>query len=112
MKKASTSYLFALAFLNLLLAQGTAFTAAMWITAYNRTGLLFSSSMLLLLKLHWWPYLFVGFALILALISMRSRLSDGVFSLFIFGTFVIESFILFVSQIIFALPLTQVMTFR
>jgi hypothetical protein len=110
MKKTSTWYLFVVAVLNLLLAQGTSATIDMWKTVYREVGVKLPDSTLFLLNFHWWPYLFVGFALALALISIRSHWSSGCFYHFIFGSLVIECFILFLSQIIFVLPLISTMT--
>jgi hypothetical protein len=111
MKKASTWYLFALAVLNFLLALGTSAATDMWKTAYREFGVKLPGCTLFLLQCHWWPYLFFGFAFVLALVSMRSHRSSGFFYHIIIGVLVVECFILFMSQIIFVLPLISTMTF-
>ena len=110
MKNASTWYLLVLAVLNVLLAQGTSYAAMLWTSAYREVygkyvqvaigvGTQFS------LRYYWWPYLFAGVAIILALISMRSRLASSVFYQIVIGLLIIEVFILFLAQITFVLPL-------
>jgi hypothetical protein len=111
MKKTSTWYLFAVAGLNLLLAQGTSAVTDMWKTAYREVGVKLPDCTVFMLEFHWWPYLFAGFALVLSLISIRSNWSSGFFYHFIFGGLVSECLILFISQIIFVLPLISTMTF-
>ena len=59
------------------------------------------------LELHWWPYLFFGFAIALALISIFSRWPNSIFYHMLIGILVIESAILLLSQIAFALPSIQ-----
>jgi hypothetical protein len=110
MKKASTWYLFALAALNLLLALGTSAATDMWKTAYREMGVKLPGCTLFMLHCYWWPYLFSGFAIVLALVSVRSYWSSGFFYHFIFGGLVVECFILFMSQIIFVLPLISTLT--
>jgi hypothetical protein len=110
MKKMATWYLTMLGALNLLLAQGTATAANTWTMAYEKSGVLLSNFIIFFLRFYWWPYLFFGFALLLAFASLRSRLSDNTFYHFIFGMFVAECLILFVSQFVFALPFASLLT--
>jgi hypothetical protein len=112
MKKASTWYLFALAILNVLLAIGTSTAADMWAGAYRQLGVLLPKVTLIALSLHWWPYLFVGVAILLALISISSRWQSSVFFHFIITFLVLECFVLFVAQVIFALPLIATLTLK
>jgi hypothetical protein len=110
MKKASTWYLFALAILNLLLAYWTSSTTTMWEIIYREVGLNLPDSTLFMLHCHWWPYLFFGFAFVLALVSRGSHWSNGFFYHFVFGFLVIECIILFISQFLFALPFLMTTT--
>ena len=109
MKKASTWYLVLLAILNLLLAQGTSGAAAMWTGAYRELGLKLPKITLVALSFDWWPYLFVGFMILLAFVSVSSKWPSGKFSHFIVPLLVLECFILFLAQIIFALPVVGTM---
>ena len=79
MKKASTWYLFAMAVFNLLLAKGTLVATDMWKTAYHQIGVKIPNCTLFMLQVYWWPYIFVGFTLLLALISIRSRWPSNFF---------------------------------
>lgn len=112
MKKASTWYLVLLAILNLLLAQGTSGAAVMWTGAYRELGLKLPKITLLMLSFHWWPYIFVVLTIVLAFVSMGSRWPSEVFYHFIIMLLVVECFILFTSQIIFALPLISTLALR
>lgn len=110
MKKVSTWYLFALAILNLLLAHGTSVATDMWINAYHVMGFKLPWWTVFALHYYWWPYLFVGFTFLLALISVGTRWSSAVFFHFIVIILVIECFILFMSQIAFVMPYRSLMT--
>jgi hypothetical protein len=112
MKKTSTWYLIALAILNVGLAQGTSATTGTWTGVYLKFGVALPEVTLFALRFDWWPYLFVGFAVVLALVSMRSSWLSSQFYHFIIMLLVVECFILFMSQIVFALPLISIMTFR
>jgi hypothetical protein len=112
MKKTSNWYLIALAILNVGLAQGTSATTVMWTKVYRELGVKLPEITEFALRFDWWPYLFVGFAVVLALVSMGSRWPSAQFYHFIIMFLVIECFILFMSQLVFALPLVSVMTLR
>jgi hypothetical protein len=112
MKKASTWYLVALAILNVFLALGTSAASAMWTEAYRKLGIKLPQITLLSLSFHWWPYLFAGFIALLALASVSSRQPSSTFFHFIIPVLVVECFILFMAQAIFALPLVEVLTMQ
>jgi hypothetical protein len=109
MKKASTWYLLILAVLNALLAQGTSYSATLWASGYqatlgDNTAHVFAATQQYL-HFWWWPYLFVGIAFILALISIFSCRPSSVFYHCIIIMMIVECFILFAAQIAFVLPL-------
>ena len=109
MKKASTWYLLALAALNLLLAQGTAYSARLWAAGYRATlgdnpAHVFAATQRCL-HFWWWPYLFAGIAILLALISIYSRRPTQVFYHLIITMLIVEGFILFSAQMALVLPL-------
>jgi hypothetical protein len=110
MKKASTWYLVAFAIFNVGLALMTSEVTAVWVGAYHRLGILVPNVTLFTLNFHWWPYLFAGVAVLLALFSMGSKWLSSHFYHFIIMLLVVECFILLMEQLIFALPLTQIMT--
>jgi hypothetical protein len=112
MKKTSTWYLIALTILNVGLAQGTSAMTGMWTMVYRKLGFLPPEVTVFALRFDWWPYLFAGFAVVLALVSMGSPWLSSRFYHFIIILLVVECFILFMSQIVFALPLISMMTFR
>jgi len=109
MKKGSTWYLVALAILNVLLAQGTSGATVLWTEAYRELGLRLPKITLLALSLHWWPYLFAALTFSLALVSMSSQWPSIKFFYLMVPVLVLECFILFLTQIIFALPFVGTM---
>ena len=112
MKKESTWYLVAFAIFNVGLALMTSEAAAVWAGAYHRLGVLLPKITVFTLSFHWWPYLFAGVAVLLALTSMGFQWLNSHFYHFIIMLLVVESFILLMEQLIFALPVASVMTFR
>ena len=105
MRKAATWYLLALVVLNVLLAFGTASLIEMLKEALPAGSYALPGFTVFVIEYHWWPYLFVLFASVLAGISIFSRWSGAAFYHFIFACLIIEGSILFVSQIAFILPL-------
>jgi hypothetical protein len=104
MKKASTWYSLALVILNVLLVFGNSFAFEKFKDAMaGRNGSLPNLTMLVI-EYHWWPYLFVGFAIILAVVSALSRWPSSVFYHFIIAGLIIEGAVLCASQIAFILP--------
>lgn len=109
MKKGSTWYLVALAILNVLLAQGTSGATVLWSEAYRELGLRLPEITQFALSLHWWPYLFAGITILLAFVSLSSQWPSSNYFYLMVSLLVLECFILFLTQIIFALPLVGTM---
>ena len=109
MKKTSTWYLLAFVVLNVLLVIGTSSLTEKLKVALSGWGGSIPSLTLLAIEYHRWPYLFVIFASVLAVISIFSKLSSSVFYHFIIACLIIEGGILFVSQvaIIVLLPILR-----
>jgi hypothetical protein len=105
MRKAATWYLLALVVLNVLLAFGTASLIEMLEHALPAGSYAIPGFTMFVIEYHWWPYLFVLLASVLAWISIFSRWQSAVFYHFIFVCLIIEGSILFASQIAFILPL-------
>jgi hypothetical protein len=112
MKKSSTWYSVALAVFNVGLALGVLEATDVWTGAYRQLGLKLPKITEIALSFYWWPYLFVGFAILLALVSVSSRLPSSLFYHFFIMLLVLECFILLMEQFIFALPVASVMTLR
>jgi hypothetical protein len=112
MKKSSTWYSVALAIFNVGLALGVSAATDVWTGAYRQLGVNLPKLTEVALSLYWWPYLFVGFALLLALVSIGSRWPSSHFYHFFIMLLVLECFILFMGQLIFALPVVSVLTLR
>jgi uncharacterized BrkB/YihY/UPF0761 family membrane protein len=107
MKKASTWYLFALAVLNLLIAFATSIVTKIWKAEYREDGGVPPIWTQLTLEFYWWPYLFIGFAITLMLISIFSSWPNRAFYHILICTLFTECFILLSSQIGLALPLIR-----
>jgi len=84
----------------------------MWAGAYRKLGILLPKVTLVALSLHWWPYVFVGVAVFLAMVSVGSKWPSGVFLQFLVILLIGEGFILFMAQIVFVLPLVSTLTFQ
>ena len=112
MKKTSTWYSFALAAFNVGLGIGTSEVANVWVGAYRQLEVKIPGITELALTLSWWPYLFAGFAILLALISIASQWPSNRFYHFFIMSLVLECFILIMGQIIFALPIIGITTLR
>ena len=104
MRKASTWYSFALVILNVLLVFGSMFAREKLMDALSGRGGSIPSLTLLVIEYYWWPYLFVVFSIVLAVISALSRWPSSVFYHFIIACLIIEGAALYVSQIAFILP--------
>jgi len=109
MRKASTWYLFALVVLNVLLAFGTSSLTEKVKESLQGWGGGIPGLTLYAIAYYWWPYLFIIFTSVLALISIFSKWSSSVFYHFIIVCLIIEGSILFVSQvaIILLLPILR-----
>ena len=107
MKKASTWYSVVLAIFNVGIALGTSSTTALWLKVYNKLNVRLPGVTLLALSSHfyWWPYLFVGLAILLALVSVFSRWPSSSFYPIIIIVLILECFLLYVGPLILALRL-------
>ena len=112
MKKLSTWYSIALAIFNVGLALGVWEATDVWTGAYRQLGVKLPRITEIALSFYWWPYLFVGFAILLGLVSMYSRWPSNLFYHYFIMSLVLECFILLMGQLIFALPVISVMTLR
>jgi hypothetical protein len=105
MKKAATWYLFALAVLNLLFAYATPIVSNIWKTEFRERVIPVWSQYTL--AFSWWPWFFLGIAILLLLISIFSKSPSKPFYHFIACILFLECLILFTSQMGLALPLVK-----